>query len=142
MKYLDSLDRLPTKGERFLGAVASLLIFAFAVAAIAFIAYWLFRRPQIASTVVILVLCGFVVLALWGAYMFVKIVWGTPKKPSASGQLIVGLVATIGAAAYLVMVFFIARSVGQINPSAGVAAATIFVSGIVWSYHAWKRLRA
>ena len=141
MKYLDSLDRLPTKGERFLGAVASLLIFAFAVAVIAFIAYWFFRRPQIVNTVVILVLCGFVVLALWGAYMFVKIVWGTPKKPSASGQLIIGLVATVGAAAYLV-VFFTASSGTQINPSAGVAGATIFVSGIVWSYHAWKRLRA
>lgn len=139
MGHLDRLDRLPTMRERVGGAVASLLIFAFAVAVIAFVVYWLLRRPQPINAVVVAVVCGFALLALWGAYMFAKFVWGTPRAPSPLGQLVVGLVATVGAAVYLVTAFWSGR---QIQPFTGTAMATMFVSGIVWSRHAWKQLRA
>jgi len=139
MRHVDRLDRLPTMRERIAGAIASLLIFAFAVAVIAFVVYWLLRRPQPINAVVVSVVCGFALLALWGAYMFAKIVWGTPKSPSPLGQLVVGLVASVGAAGYLVTAFWSGR---QVRPFTGAAMATMFVSGLVWSRHAWKQLRA
>jgi hypothetical protein len=142
MTATDNLDRLPTKFERFLGAAASLLIFLFLGAIAAIGAYLLLRRPAPAPTGIIVVLCGLALLALWAAHMFVKIVRGIPRKPSPLGQLIVGLIATVGGACYLGALAIIAiLSSHEIHPS-GLAAAILLVSGIAWSRHAWKQLRA
>lgn len=142
MRQTDNLDRIPTRLERFQGAVASALIFLFLGAVVGFGAYWLFRQPGQASLGVVILLCGLAVLAVWAACMFMKIVRGTPEKPSLKGQLAVGVFATIFGGAYLGALLVIAYRTSTEVPQSAIPAVMTLVSGIAWSRHAWKRIRA
>jgi hypothetical protein len=139
MKDLDNLDRFPTKFERFIGAIASLFISLFVGTIVGFGIFFVVRTPSKATPIVIVVLFGLSILALWAARMFVRIARGKPQRPGYRGQLVIGLVATVGGAAYLC----VSALQSDVTVPAGVFMATVvLVSGIAWARHAWKHLRA
>ena len=141
MKHHDNLDRLPTNLERFLGAAASLLIFAFVGAVVAFGVFWLARHPAQTTIGVVAVLCVLAVLALWAARMFVSIIRGPPQKSSPLARFLAGLfVVLFGAVYFCALAVAALRSGSDISPSA-YAAAMALITGVLWSRHAWRQLR-
>ena len=142
MKHTDDLDRIPTRFEQFVGAAASVLIFAFLSIIIGFVVFFLFRQPARVNFGVVALLCGLTALATWAAYMFVKIVRGTPRKPSLNGQLVVGLFVTIFSSVYIGSLILTAyRTHSDIHQSV-IPGVMGLASGIIWSRHAWRRIRA
>ena len=142
MTHHDNLDRLPTKFERFLGAAASLLIFAFTGAIVAFGVFGLLRHPEKATIGIVAVLCGLAMLALWAVRMFVRVIRGTPQKPSPLARFIAGLVAALFGAVYLCALAVTSLHSGNDIPVSGYTAAITLVSGVLWSHHAWRQLRS
>ena len=93
------------------------------------------------SAVFAVVLCVLTLLALWAAYMFVKITWGAAGKPSLKSQLIAGLITTIVGAVSLCSLVATAIKSGNELPQSVMPAVMLLVSGIVWSHRAWKQFR-
>jgi len=142
MTEAENLDRLPTRLERWIGAAASLLIFLFLGTIVALGTYLILQRSEHIPTAVIAVLSALSMLALWAAFMFVRIVRGVPRKPSPVAQIIVGLLAAAYGIAYLG-----ALIAGLVSPSprnylSAMVAGVILISGVAWTRHAWKSYKA
>ena len=142
MTETENLDRLSTKWERWIGAVASLLIFLVLGTAVAIGTYLALQRTEEIPAVVIAVLSVLSILALWAAFMFIRIARGVPRKPSPVAQIMIGLLAAAYGAAYLG-----ALVAGLVSPSprnylSAMVAAVSLILGVAWTRHAWRRSKA
>lgn len=142
MTETGSLDRLPTRLERWIGAAASLLIFLVLGIIVAIGTYLTLQHTDDAPAAVIAVLSVLSIVALWAAYMFVRIVRGVPKKPSSAAQIIVGLLAAAYGIAYLGALVAGLVSSSPRNYLSAMVAGVCLISGVAWTRHAWKSSKA
>jgi uncharacterized membrane-anchored protein len=142
MTDMDSIDRLPTTPERWIGAIASLLIFLFLATVVGVSVYFIVQRSAPVTGLVVAVLSVFSLLGAWAAFMFVRIVRGAPRRPGSYAQVVVGLVAIAFGAGYLT-----AFALGWVpsspeNYGSIMMAGATLASGLAWTRHAWKRVKA
>ena len=142
MAETEDLDRLPTRLERWIGAVASLLIFLVLGTIVAIGTYLMLQRTEDVPAVVIAVLSVLSILALWAAFMFVRIVRGVPRKPSSVAQIIVGLLAAAYGIAYLAASIAGLVLPGPRNYLSAMAAGISLILGVVWTRQVWKSFKA
>lgn len=142
MTETESLDRLPTRLERWIGAAASLLIFLVLGTSVAIGTYLMLQRTEDVPAVVITVLSVLSILALLAAFMFVRIVRGVPRKPSPVAQIIVGLLAAAYGIAYLGASIAGLVSLGPRNYLSAMVAGVSLILGVAWARHAWRSSKA
>mgnify|MGYP003576954955 CR=1 FL=1 len=142
MTETGNLNRLPTRSERWVGAAASLLIFLVLGTLVAIGTYLMLQRAEDIPAEAIAVLSVFSLLALWAAFMFVRIVRGVPRKPSSAAQIIVGLLVAAYGIAYLGALAAGLVPLGLRSSLSAVAAGAILISGVTWAHHAWQSSKA
>lgn len=142
MTDMDSIDRLPTRLERWIGAIASLLIFLFLATVVGVGVYFIVHRSAPVTAVVVAVFSVLSLLAVWAAFMFVRIVRGAPRKPGSHAQVVVGLIAVSWGAGYLVALAAGWVSSAPEDYASTMIAGTSLASGLAWTGHAWKRIKA